>query len=86
MSTISDRICPKCQDKGFLSHQNFCGTCGAQLEMKGTLRSAAETILPAFAIGVGVQGGVELVRHAIHGDGSNVAEEAFKGLTNFFDS
>ena len=75
MST-SDRVCPKHGDVGALPNHNNCSQCGAPLEMKGILRSAAESIVPGIVMGAAIGSGLEIVH--------SVSESAKDGLSDFF--
>lgn len=62
MST-SDRVCPTHGDVGALPNHNNCPQCGAQLEMKGILRSTAESIIPGVVMGAAIGTGLSLGDH-----------------------
>ena len=77
MPTISDRVCPTHGDIGSLPGWQACPHCGSPLVMKGMVRNAAETILPAAAVGLGVGLGLE----AAQGIG-NMFSDALSGATD----
>jgi membrane protease subunit (stomatin/prohibitin family) len=75
MST-SDRVCPNCGDIGATPQMNFCSGCGKPLEMKGILRSAAESIPGAAAVGLGVGLGLHAADTLVD-DIANAASDLF---------
>lgn len=61
--SISDRTCPKCGDIGATPQMSFCPGCGSPLVMKNTLRSVAESIIPAAILGGALGTGLSLGDH-----------------------
>ena len=85
MST-SDRVCPTHGDIGALPTHNNCPQCGAQLEMKGILRSSAESIIPAAAIGLGLGAGMEAGKELVQGLAGGITDgtDYVPDVTDFF--
>lgn len=85
--SISDRVCPEHGDIGALPDDQCCRKCGKALVMKGTLRTAVESLPGSLAVGLGLGAGLEagkqIVREIAGGDGAGGTAEAASG---FLDS